>query len=267
MPDGIFLQLEVDFDQDEDVAKLARYTKPGEARACRDLLVSMWRYCKRRKTDGHVPAEMIGQLAYPDSLKIAQRDAAHLVECGLAQITETGYYLPGFLKHNKSKAQIEAASEHLAATGSEAGKWGNHLRHHVKKNKPNGKCDYCQNVGSVSGQPEPDGSGSLAHRTEDIGHRTESETKEGGDRHLTSVDGRVPIPTHCLDHRYVENPGACGGCKEARLAHEARSKREREESTAEAQAACTYCDPDGWVLDEHGDATTRKCQRHRKRTA
>jgi hypothetical protein len=80
----LFLPLEVDFDDDPDVAKLARYPKPCEARAARDLLVAMWRYCKRERTDGHVPDEIVGRLAYPDSPKIGHRDATRIVEVGLA---------------------------------------------------------------------------------------------------------------------------------------------------------------------------------------
>lgn len=84
MPTGIFLPLEVDFDEDSDVAKLARYTKPGEARALRDLLVAMWRYCARHDTTV-VPFYELPRLALPDGPRTARRQAARLAECGLIE--------------------------------------------------------------------------------------------------------------------------------------------------------------------------------------
>lgn len=41
----IFVPLEVDYADDKDIAKVARYGR--DARAVRDLLVQMWCYCKQ----------------------------------------------------------------------------------------------------------------------------------------------------------------------------------------------------------------------------
>lgn len=122
----IFLRLQVDFDDDDKVARLARFGR--DARGCRDLLVAMWRYCKRNATDGHVPLEQLGRLAYPDSVKLAHRDADRLVTVGLAERTDDGYYLPSYLKRNKSAAQLAAEAEVKAEAGRKGGRRSGLLR-------------------------------------------------------------------------------------------------------------------------------------------
>ena len=72
-------------------------------------------------TDGYIPSEEVGVLVYPDSPKVGKRDAERLVDVGLAKHIEGGYLLPGFLKRNKSKAQVEAESEKKAAAGRKGG--------------------------------------------------------------------------------------------------------------------------------------------------
>ena len=115
----IHVQLIVNYGEDPQIRALARYGR--DARGCRDLYVQMLCYCKRNLTDGYIPSEEVGVLVYPDSPKVGKRDAERLVEVGLAKHIEGGYLLPGFLKRNKSRAQVEAESEKKAAAGRKGG--------------------------------------------------------------------------------------------------------------------------------------------------
>jgi hypothetical protein len=115
----IFLPLNVNYAEDSALRKLSRFG--NGARACRDLFVMMAVYCKRNQSDGHVPTDEIGVLAYPDGQRIGERDAGRLVEVGAIERTETGYYMPGYLKRNDSRADIEAKSAAKAKAGRTGG--------------------------------------------------------------------------------------------------------------------------------------------------
>lgn len=182
-PTEIFVQLVVGFAEDPEVRKLARFGK--DARACRDLYVQMLCYCKRTMSDGHVPAEEIGVLVYPDAPKVGERDADRLVSVDLAERTETGYFLPGYLKRNKSRAEIEEEREGKAAGGSK----GNHVKWHVMRGVTDSECDHCTDRSS-DGDATPGGIASDRHRTEDIGQRTEDRpTTPSRKRSKTTPDG------------------------------------------------------------------------------
>lgn len=264
MTGRIFLPLAVDFDDDEKVARLARYTKPGEARALRDLLVAMWRYCKREKSDGHVPAEIVGKLAYPDPLRIAQRDAARLVDCGLAERTPDGYYLPGYLKQprNKSRAEIEAISEQKA----EAGRVGGVMSGTVRRDKANGK---------QSASPSEARSLHLGEaREQRTENRAELEEQLGGDRPVTLPAAGVsgsPIST-CLRHPNG-NPDDvdCGGCAKDRERRDRESARSADRAARDREAAirdCPDCEGTHIVLDADKQPTGRRCShRNARKTA
>lgn len=178
----LHIELYVDFaDDPEGCAKLARYGR--DARSIRDLFVQMICYCKRTKSDGHVPVEQVGKLVYPDSPARGMKDADRLIECDLAQRTETGYFLPSYLKRNKSRAQIEAAGDLLADSGHESGVFGNHVRHHVKKGVAKADCPHCarEPLGSTRREPEhgPETSRSGKARTESESKTTNSTTSTG----------------------------------------------------------------------------------------
>lgn len=257
MPSGIFIQLEVDFDEDEAIARLARYTKPGEARACRDLLVSMWRYCRRKMTDGHVPAEMVGKLVYPDSAKRGERDADRLVECGLAERTDTGFYLPGYLKHNPSKAQVEARQDALAVSGSESGSFGNHVRWHVKKGKTSRSCEHCQRrdpVAIPSGTDRVDLIGSDrvgSHIDIDRGRDRDKRTTQGGDRYETLPATDATGPPTCSKHPDGDSDQPCAGCQRVRQWRE-DLKASIKADAAERRRNCTRCGGGGWIETDDG---------------
>jgi hypothetical protein len=115
----IHVQLSVSYGENPKIRALARYGR--DARACRDLYVQMVCYCKRNLTDGFVPDEEIGVLVYPDPPKVGLRDANRLVDVQLAERTGGGYLITGFLKRNKSRAQVEATSAAKAESGRQGG--------------------------------------------------------------------------------------------------------------------------------------------------
>jgi hypothetical protein len=109
--DGIFLPLPVDFAEDPDVSKLARYGP--DACAIRDLLVQMLCYCKRKLSDGYIPIEQVGKLVYPDSAETGLWRADQLVKVGIAEQTPDAYFLPMFLDNprNMTRAQVDERRE------------------------------------------------------------------------------------------------------------------------------------------------------------
>lgn len=78
----IYVPLVVGFPDDPKVSALARFGYP-DAGLARDLYVQMILYCRRALTDGLVPAEELGRLAYPASADEAARIAKHLADVGL----------------------------------------------------------------------------------------------------------------------------------------------------------------------------------------
>lgn len=67
----------------------------------------------------------------------ASRGLPHLIEASLIERRDGGYFIPGFLARNKSRAEIQ---EELARRRSAAQK-ANHDRWHVTKSDPN--CENC----------------------------------------------------------------------------------------------------------------------------
>lgn len=159
----IHLQLAVSYGEDPKIRALARFGR--DARGCRDLYVQMICYCKRNLTDGFIPAEELGVLVYPDPPKSGERDAARLIEVGLAETAIGGFMIPGFLKRNKSKAEVDALSEAKA----EAGKRGGQRSGSVRR----GEAPPNHSASNDEASTNHSASGSL--NTEVIGHRSESE--------------------------------------------------------------------------------------------
>jgi hypothetical protein len=173
----IHIQLAVTYGEDPKLRALARFGR--DARGIRDLYVQMICYCKRNLTDGFVPAEELGVLAYPDSQRIGERDAGRLIEIGLAETAIGGYMLPGFLKRNKSKAEVDAVS----AAKSEAGKRGGTRSGSVRRGEAEPKHGASSEESDDEANANHGASGSL--NTEVIGHRSEvtvpPKPPQGGD--------------------------------------------------------------------------------------
>lgn len=84
-----------------------------------------------------------------------------------------------------------------------------------------------------------------------------SETNLKGERSETLPAPRVTIPTRCSAHQDERiDPGPCGGCKSARIADEARKKREAAEAEL-LKTTCTMCHGSGWAEAEDGSISTR----------
>lgn len=256
----LFLMLELDFDEDEKVRRLVRYGK--DARACRDLLVAMWRYCKKNTTDGHVPLEELGLLVYPDSPRIGRRDADRLVEVGLAERTPEGYFFPSFLKRNKSRAQIEAEQAVASEEGSEAGRRGNHVKWHENRGIVSPDCEYCPSGEDrvtpmiPLGSPREKESGS--DRTENREQRTENKpnyrpVEEEGSTSVTG--GESPPPDHCPQHpsSWPDPCRACGAAKRTRT----RWDRDHAAELAKLRQNCRRCHGSGLLENEAGDPIGR----------
>lgn len=149
MPGEIFIQLVVDFADDEKVRALARYGRA--ARGCRDLYVQMICYSRRMLTDGFVPAEQIGILAYPDPPRVGLADAARLVEVGLVEQRGDRYFLPGYVKRNRTRSQVES----LVAAKAGGAAWSNHQRWHVARGRRDAACPLCVSTGPGAGGDDP----------------------------------------------------------------------------------------------------------------
>lgn len=203
----IHLELSVDFADDPKLRALAKYGR--DVRALRDLYVQMICYCKRNLSDGHVPAEQIGLLVYPDSAKNGFRDARRLAEEGLIEEVDGGYYVPAFLKRNKSREQIEAERLAREAEGSQSGGFGNHKRWHVNRGVVMEGCAFCEASSSpdnkMSGQPDTGGS-----PPDSVVHRSESESESESELLAPAVPPPdEPIPLRPRDEVWDALMDAC----------------------------------------------------------
>lgn len=266
----LFLMLELDFDEDEKVRRLVRYGK--DSRACRDLLVAMWRYCKKNTTDGHVPVEELGLLVYPDSPRIGRRDADRLVEVGLAERTPDGYFFPTFLKRNKSRAQIEAEQAIASEEGAEAGRRGNHVKWHEKRGITSPDCDYCPSgTDRVTpmipfGSPRENVSGS--DRTENREQSTENKpnprpVEEESSTYVAQT--KSPPPDHCSQHPN----GSSTPCRDCGAARRQRTTWDKTHAAelATLRQNCRRCHGSGLLENEQGDPIGRCDHQPEQRTA
>jgi len=197
----IHVQLAVNYGEDPKLRALARFGR--DARGCRDLYVQMVCYCKRNLTDGFVQAEEVGVLVYPDSPKIGKRDADRLVEVDLAKSVDGGYLLPGFLKRNKSKAEVEAISAAKAESGRRGGKRSGEVRRAEAKPKQGASRDGNQSAPGNEANGKQGASVCLNTETEVIGHRTEVPPTAG------AAEPQPPNPGPIVA-AYVEGAVAAG---------------------------------------------------------
>lgn len=95
---------------------------------------------------------------------------------------------------------------------------------------------------------------------------------------LQSANGKPTYHPRCPDHRHVEYPPACGGCRRAREADQVDAVTAEERDAAERAEQrrmrdnCDDCDEAGWVKNEDGTTAQpgRKCSHpnlHTRRTA
>lgn len=128
MPSGeIYIKLVVGFPRDPKVRALARYGSP-DAGLARDLYVQMCLYCKDQLSDGFVPSEEVGALAYPLDMEHSNQLAKQLASVGLIKEVSNpeapesnGWLVCAFLKRNRSRDDVEKLSEVRAEAGRTGG--------------------------------------------------------------------------------------------------------------------------------------------------
>lgn len=127
----IYLKLAVGFARDPKVRALARYGVDGIL--ARDLYVQMCLHCKENLTDGFVPAEEVGALAYPLPIDHANQLANQLASVGLTKEVSkpeanekpaeaNGWEVLAYVKRNGTKEDVERLSEVRAASGRKGGR-------------------------------------------------------------------------------------------------------------------------------------------------
>ncbi|AOZ64604.1 hypothetical protein SEA_CHUBSTER_51 [Arthrobacter phage Chubster] len=96
-------------------------------------LIELWTYCNRYKTDGRVD---------PDTLMEHGEDVgAELIKIGwvTGPDKDGDYWMHDYLKHQKSKAEIEGLTRHRTT----AAQYGNHTRWHEAKDVYEASCGFC----------------------------------------------------------------------------------------------------------------------------
>lgn len=194
----LFVQLVATFPEDPKVRRLARFGR--DARAIRDLFVQMTLYCKRTLSDGFVPEDELGVLVYPDPARLGVRDANRLVEVGLCERVEGGYLLPGFLKRNPSRDQIDSDADEKRRKAL----LGNHRRWHIARETVAPGCPFCEEERSGdesshdrSSDPNPIPTRSQPDRVPESGanpHRQSQRQSHSDDRRSDRDAGETNSP-------------------------------------------------------------------------
>lgn len=143
---GLFLKLDVEYASDDEFI---------EAGPLAELLfIRSLCFMKRKRLDGKLKRVQLASAA--GNIPNPTRHAQSLVDVGLWEVTQDGWYCPSYLKRNPSKADIEAEAE----MAREAGERGNHERWHIGVGgKPSPKCRLCRAdhiappIGDASGTP------------------------------------------------------------------------------------------------------------------
>jgi hypothetical protein len=88
--------------------------------------------CSRQETDGKLVAGHAAKVGSPRVIK-------ELLDAGLLDRRGTDYVVHDYLKHQRSRAEINA----YRASRSTDGKLGAHLRWHVPRRQRSKDCEYC----------------------------------------------------------------------------------------------------------------------------
>jgi len=130
----IYIKLIVGFHRDPKVRALVRYG--ADAGLGRDLYVSMLLYCKENLTDGYVPAEEVGVLAYPLPVDHANQIAKQLASVGLIKEVsngeQQGWLVGAYIRRNGTKEDVE----NLSRVRAEAGRKGGRPRRETARQRP-----------------------------------------------------------------------------------------------------------------------------------
>lgn len=192
----LYVQLDVNYYHDDEFLQAGAL---GELLYIRSLC-----WCKANKTDGKIARAQLALFAHG----IPKRCAQLLVDQKLWVETKNGWTVPAYLKRNKSKAEIETASE----LAREAGVRGAHERWHIPpEGSPSSKCPLC--VGERMGSPHR-GANGVAYPTPET--ETTPETKPETKPETEPIP--EPYPLHPQDEitRGVPEPVDISGWAERR---------------------------------------------------
>ena len=89
-------------------------------------------YCSRQETDGKITEAAMRRQGQPKVIR-------ELVSAGLLEAIPEGYIVHDYLRHNRSKAEIQSFRESKA----ESGQMGAHKRWHIPRRQFSKDCQFC----------------------------------------------------------------------------------------------------------------------------
>jgi hypothetical protein len=171
------------FPRDPKVRALTRYGIDGVL--ARDLYVQMILYCRENMSDGFVPAEEIGVLAYPVPVDHANQLAKQLASVGLTKEASkdeaAGWDVLAYVRRNGTRADVERLSEVRAESGRKGG-------------RPPGRT--ARSAGQGTGKATGNQIGKQNESRPNPETETETETKEG-QNHLAGAE-RADVDRLCI---------------------------------------------------------------------
>jgi hypothetical protein len=100
-------------------------------RSARLRVLELWAHCNEFRTDGRIDDGIW--------LEIPAKERKELEAYGWVEY-KPDRVCHDYLKHQKSKAELEV----LQSNRSTSGAWGAHIRHHEKKHVISPDCEFCQ---------------------------------------------------------------------------------------------------------------------------
>jgi hypothetical protein len=226
------------------------------------LLIQTWCWCSRHLTDGVIPRQIWERRGTPKTRN-------ELVTAGLVSIANDRIVMHDYLEHQRSADQVAE----IRSAKRRASSLGNHNRWHKARGILDPTCQHCMET-----RPPPSQAGShngshvgsqvRSHNDRKRSPETETETEitagldEGGGSVGRREDSQAPPfnLNRCLEHQLGDDPGPCGGCRDARLRQEElgrlarrsaltadRAERDsRIQARIEAITACNLCDDNGY---------------------
>jgi hypothetical protein len=136
------------YDDDPKIAALARFGE--EAGLCRDLHLAMIRYSRRNETDGWVPPEEIGRLAWPLPVDRALVLVEHLAEVEL--VTGNGNGMTPAMASAIEPDMAGAMAPAMAGAMASAIAHGWHVVNYAKWQETRGEVEAYSNAQSERGR-------------------------------------------------------------------------------------------------------------------
>jgi hypothetical protein len=251
---GLYVPLDVNFPSDDKILAA------GPAAAY--LYVCSLAFSKRSGSDGLIRTAQLPALGVPKPERLAQT----LVEVGLWRVVENGWQIVAWLKHNKSKADLDANAERKRQAAVKA----NHERWHT--DKPSEECPLCIRTGS-EGESKADskrrevkssevtGRDLISSALAELARRDVTAARAAG----TRIHSEPAFFRACLETREIVNgeavrrmvdSGAYEGFTAADLADQFNAE-DRTSGTV-LPLGCDECDG-GWVTDDENPNVVAAC--------